>query len=107
MQRRTVLVADGMWRSGRSSRRALRSERPADHRGQWGAEVQDALIAGRIDFMVLGHELADMSAVMLLRGLVEDGAAAGIAFIVYGEDELNPADHASLKRLAELSWSRM
>jgi CheY-like chemotaxis protein len=67
-----------------------------------GREVLEALRAGHLDCVVLGPELADMSALQLLRTIAETETVNEMPFVLCETDSLGGRESAELGRLAEI-----
>src|SRR5262249_13944273 len=67
-----------------------------------GKRVLEALRRNRIDCLVVGSVLADMSAVELLKKFAHTDRAAEVPIVMYGADGVSRGEQDQLRRLAEL-----
>jgi len=64
--------------------------------------VLEALRAAPFDCVLLGPALSDMSAIELLRRIVESETVTEMRFVIYGTESLGGSEQQDLRKLAEV-----
>jgi len=99
---RRLLVADGDDAERVSITEALREEGLQIAVVSTGAHALEALRKNRFDCMVLGSKLGDMTAIALIKKIVESETGAGMPFVIYGAENLGGGEQDHLRKLAEI-----
>ncbi|HZW86817.1 MAG TPA: response regulator, partial [Gallionella sp.] len=102
---KTLLVADGDDAQRGSIEQMLREEGVQISVFSSGAQVLEALRETRFDCMVLGSNLSDMTAMELIRRIVESTTGTEIPFVIYENETEAPGGgkRENLKKLAEIA----
>ncbi|MBI3525225.1 MAG: response regulator, partial [Betaproteobacteria bacterium] len=100
---RTLLVAAGDDAQCGSIEEMLRKEDMQISVFRTGAQVLEALQKTRFDCMVLGSNLADMTAMDLIRRIVESTAETVLPFVIYGTEIPGGGGRENLRRPTEIA----
>jgi len=68
-----------------------------------GREVLEALRVDHFDCLVVGPKLADMTAIGLIRSILESGAGSEMPVVIYDSGGLGDSEQDNLKKLAEIA----
>ncbi len=103
---KTLLVADGDDAQRASIAAALREEDVQITVFSTGKQALEALRKTRFDCVVLGSKLRDMTAIDLIKNIVESKAGTEMPFVIYGPEGPVGGDRGNLKKLAEIAVLR-
>ncbi|HXC38747.1 MAG TPA: response regulator, partial [Burkholderiales bacterium] len=101
VKRLLVAEADEAQRAGIAS--ALADEEVQISAFGSGREVLEALRRERFDCLVVGPKLADMTAIGLIRSILESGAGSEMPVVIYDNGGLGEGEQDNLKKLAEIA----
>ncbi|HTF15563.1 MAG TPA: response regulator, partial [Burkholderiales bacterium] len=100
---RTLLVVDGDDAERASITEALRGEDVQITGVRAGKQALDALRKNQFDCMVLGTTLRDMTAIDLIKKIVQSETASELPIVIYETDALSGSERDKLKKLAEIA----
>ena len=100
---RTLLVVDGNDTERASITEALRGEDVQITSARAGKQALDALRKNQFDCMVLGSTLRDMTAIELIKKIVQSETASELPIVIYGADTLSGRKRDDLRKLAEVA----
>jgi CheY-like chemotaxis protein len=100
---RTLLVVDGNDAERVSITEALRGEDVQITGVRAGKQALDALRKNQFDCMVLGSTLRDMTAVDLIKKIVQSETASELPIVIYEADAPSGGERDDLRRLAEVA----
>jgi CheY-like chemotaxis protein len=99
---RTLLVVDGNDAERTSITEALRGEGVQITGARAGKQALDALRKNQFDCMVLGPTLRDMTAIDLIKKIVQS-TASELPIVIYQTDTLSGSERNKLRKLAEVA----
>jgi CheY-like chemotaxis protein len=100
---RTLLVVDGNDAERTSITEALRGEDVQITGARAGKQALEALRKNQFDCMVLGPTLRDMTAIDLIKKIVQSETASELPIVIYEADALSGGERDKLKKLAEVA----
>jgi signal transduction histidine kinase/DNA-binding response OmpR family regulator/HAMP domain-containing protein len=100
---RTLLVADGNDAERASITEALREEDVQITGVRAGKQALDALRKNQFDCMVLGSTLRDMTAIDLIKKIVQSETASELPIVIYETDPRSGSERDKLRKLAEVA----
>jgi CheY-like chemotaxis protein len=100
---RTLLVVDGNDAERTSITEALRGEDVQITGARAGKQALDALQKNQFDCMVLGPTLRDMTAIDLIKKMVQSETASDLPIVIYEPDALSGSERDKLRKLAEVA----
>jgi signal transduction histidine kinase/DNA-binding response OmpR family regulator/HAMP domain-containing protein len=100
---RTLLVVDGNDAERASITEALRGEDVKITDVPAGKQALDALRKNQFDCMVLGSMLRDMTAIDLIKKIVQAETASELPIVIYETDALSGSARDKLRKLAEVA----
>jgi CheY-like chemotaxis protein len=99
---KTLLVAIGDDTERAAVTEALRGESVQISEAHSGKRVLDALRKERVDCLVIGQSLRDMSGTDLVKEIAQSQIASYLPIVIYQTDDSTGSDPNNLKKLAEI-----